>query len=196
MSRLLDDLLDVSRISRNRMELRREFATLRSVLDVALETSRPLIEAGGHSLQLDVPDDPIHLDADPVRLSQVFSNLLNNAAKFSRAGDPIHLKVEQTGHDEVRVTVTDHGVGIDPQTLPRVFDLFVQAPTIEKGGLGIGLALTKSVVEMHGGRIAARSEGANRGAELIVHLPTVDPPTLAASLPKRRSSQHSNHGVY
>ncbi len=171
MARLLDDLLDVSRISRNRLELRKQRVTLAAVIDSAIETSRPLIDAAAHELVVSLPSPPVYLDADPVRLAQVFSNLLNNAAKFSNRGGHIWVTA-QTSDSQVRVTVKDQGRGISEEIMPHLFNLFSQEPLDrDLSGLGIGLALARTLVEMHGGRIAARSDGPGRGAELIVDLP-------------------------
>ena len=173
MTRLLEDLLDVSRIARNKLELRRERTQLAEVIDSALETSRPLFEAAGHSLTLDLPDDPVWLNADPVRLAQVFANLLTNAAKYTEHGGQITLRAERQGSDLV-VSVRDTGIGIPAEVLPRIFDIFAQSPrALERaqGGLGIGLSLVKGLVELHGGSITAQSEGAGRGSEFVVRLP-------------------------
>ena len=153
MVRLIDDLLDVSRISRGKIELRKERVELAKVVQQAVETSRPLIEAGGHDLTIDVPPDPIYVDADVTRLAQVFANLLNNAAKYTERGGRIWLTVERQGSDAV-VSVRDTGVGIPAHMLPKVFEMFTQVDrTLERsqGGLGIGLSLVKRLVEMHGG---------------------------------------------
>ena len=173
MARLLDDLLDVSRITRNRLELRRERVELADVVRVAIETSRPLIDRNAHDLSVTLPPGRIPLDADPVRLAQVFSNLLNNAARYTEPGGRIWLSAARHG-GEVVVSVRDNGVGIDADMLPRVFDLFSQAaPALQRsqGGLGIGLSLVKGLVEMHGGRIAAHSDGPGQGSEFTVRLP-------------------------
>jgi PAS domain S-box-containing protein len=176
MARLLDDLLDVSRITRNRLELRKQRVSLASVAESAVETSRPLIEGAGHRLSIDLPAQAVYLDADPVRLAQVFSNLLNNAAKYTPDGGRIELKAQEQG-PEVVVSVKDTGIGLTPEMLPRLFEMFSQAkPALERaqGGLGIGLSLVKGLVEMHGGRVDARSEGRGRGSEFIVRLPVVE----------------------
>jgi PAS domain S-box-containing protein len=173
MVRLIDDLMDVSRITRGKLELRRERVELAAVVRAAVDTSRPLIHSAGHELSVTLPARPILLDADPTRLSQVFSNLLNNAAKYTEPGGDVALVVEPRG-GEVVVTVRDSGVGIPPEMLPRVFDLFTQGDrSLEKshGGLGIGLTIVKRLVEMHGGRVEARSEGHGQGSEFIVRLP-------------------------
>jgi PAS domain S-box-containing protein len=185
MIRLVDDLLDVSRITRDKLVLRKERVALSAVIHSALETSRPLVEANGHELSVTMPSEPIYLDADTTRLSQVFANLLNNAAKYTERSGHIALNVSapkavsngksQPGKpDEVVVTIKDSGVGIPTAMLPQVFDLFIQVDrTLEKaqGGLGIGLTLVRRLVEMHGGNVEARSEGPGKGSEFIVRLP-------------------------
>jgi PAS domain S-box-containing protein len=197
MVRLVDDLLDVSRISRGKLELRREQVALEAVVSSAVETSRPLIDHLGHELTVTLPQQPIIVDADPTRLAQVFSNLLNNSAKYMDRGGHIWLTVERQGGD-VAVSVKDTGIGIAADQLPRLFQMFSQVGhSLEKsqGGLGIGLTLVKRLVEMHGGRIEARSEGLGKGAEFVVRLPVVvgasepqapavrnEPPTLKSSL--------------
>ena len=165
MARLLEDLLDVSRISRNKLELRMERVDLAAVVEAAVETSRPVIEAGRHELTVILPPEPIHLEADPVRLAQVFANLLNNAAKYTEEGGRIRLSAERQGSDVV-VSVKDSGIGIAAEMLPRIFEIFSQAkPALvrSQGGLGIGLSLVKGLVELHGGSIEARSAGAGPG---------------------------------
>jgi PAS domain S-box-containing protein len=175
MTRLLDDLLDVSRIARHRLELRKEPVELAGVLDSAVETSRPLIEARRHELTMMLPPDSIYLEADSVRLAQVFSNLLNNAAKYTREGGNIWLEAHRDG-SEVVVSVRDDGIGIPPEILPEIFEMFLQAQpsTGPEGGLGIGLSLVKNLVKLHGGSTEARSEGRDRGSEFIVRLPVMD----------------------
>jgi signal transduction histidine kinase/CheY-like chemotaxis protein len=183
MARLLDDLLDVSRISRNRFELHRARVTLAAVLDDAVETSRPLIEAGGHELVVALEELPVYLDADPVRLAQVFANLLNNAAKYTPDPGCIRLAARRDG-PHVIVSVSDTGIGIAPEMLTQVFEMFSQvesAQTRSRGGLGIGLSLARRVVEMHGGRIEARSEGPGKGSEFAVWLPVVAEEIVAAA---------------
>lgn len=175
MARLLDDLLDVSRITQNRLQLQTSIVPLASIIDSAAETSRPLIHAAGHRLTLLLPGEPIHLHADPVRLAQVFSNLLNNAARYTPDGGRIDVIAERHGH-EVVVSVHDNGIGIAPHMLDRVFDLFSQAEPAAKrsqGGLGIGLSLAKALVEMHGGSIEACSDGPGTGSRFIVRLPVL-----------------------
>jgi PAS domain S-box-containing protein len=177
MARLLDDLLDVSRISRNRLELKPERVDLRSVVDAAIEISAPLVEAGGHTLTVTLPDEPVHLHADPVRLAQVFANLLNNAAKYTDRAGKITLSAEREAADVV-VSIKDTGIGISAQALPRVFEIFSQAASAldrAQGGLGIGLSLVKGLVELHGGSVLARSDGPGKGSEFVVRLPAVGP---------------------
>jgi PAS domain S-box-containing protein len=173
MARLLEDLLDVSRITQRKLELRTMRVSLSSVIDAALEASRPAIEAGGHRLTVSLPAEPVQLEADPVRLAQVFSNLLTNAAKYTERGGRIELSARE-GAGQVEVTVKDSGIGIAPEMLGRLFQMFSQAaPALQRaqGGLGIGLSLVKGLVELHGGRVEARSEGAMCGSEFVVHLP-------------------------
>lgn len=173
MTRLIDDLLDVSRISRNKLELRRERVELPAVIQAAVETSRPLIEQAEHILTVTLPTEPIYLDADLTRLAQVFLNLLNNAAKYSENGSEISVTAGRDG-DDVVVSVKDNGVGIPPEMLPKIFEMFTQVDqSLERsqGGLGIGLTLVKQLVEMHGGKVSAVSQGLDMGSEFIVRLP-------------------------
>jgi PAS domain S-box-containing protein len=173
MVRLIDDLLDIARISQNKLELRRARVPLASVIDSAVETARPIIEAEGHELDASLSTEPLFLDADLTRLAQVFSNLLTNSAKYTRPGGHIWLTANRQGEDAV-VAVRDDGIGIPADALPRVFDMFSQVDrSIEraKGGLGIGLALVKGLVEMHGGRVSAESDGPGRGSTFTVRLP-------------------------
>jgi PAS domain S-box-containing protein len=175
MVRLIDDLLDMSRISRGKVELRRERIELLKIIQQAVETSRPLIEENGHDLTIDAPPDPIFVDADATRLAQVFSNLLNNAAKYTERGGHVTLTVERQGSDAV-VGVRDTGVGIPAHMLPKVFEMFTQVDrSLERsqGGLGIGLSLVKGLVEMHGGSVEAKSDGHGMGSDFLVRLPVV-----------------------
>jgi PAS domain S-box-containing protein len=182
--RLVDDLMDVSRITRNKLQLRLERIDLASVIRGAVETSQPLIQANGHELTLILPPEEICLKADTTRLAQVFANLLNNAAKYTERGGRIRLAV--TRHDdEVVVSIQDNGIGIPKEMLSKVFDLFAQVGTTlehAQGGLGIGLMLVRRLVEMHGGSVEARSGGPSMGSEFLVHLP-VAPPLAQASAP-------------
>ena len=172
--RLVDDLLDVSRIMRGKIELRTEEVELAAVVARAVETARPLVEAARHELKVDLPQEPVRLDADPVRLAQVFGNLLANAAKYTEPGGRILLAAARRDGDVV-VRVRDTGIGIPDDMLTRVFDPFVQTDAARgksQGGLGLGLALVRSLVELHGGTVLARSEGPGRGSEFVVRLPT------------------------
>ncbi len=169
--RLVDDLLEVSRISRGKVELRRAAVDLAGVVASAVETSRPAIDAARHRLEIRLPPAPLQIEGDFVRLSQVVANLLNNAAKYTDPGGRIALSVQREGA-EAEIRVQDNGVGLAPELLPRVFDMFAQADRARAaGGLGIGLALAKMLVELHGGRIEARSDGPGRGSEFAVRLP-------------------------
>jgi len=173
MARLLDDLLDVSRMSRETIELRKERCELTAVLKAALETSGPGIEAAGQKLFLHEPPESIYLYADAMRLTQAFANLLNNAAKYTETGGSIWLTASQDA-DQAIISVRDSGIGIAPEVLPHVFELFWQAKEAQQrapGGLGIGLSLVKGLVELHGGTIEARSDGPGKGSEFIVRLP-------------------------
>jgi signal transduction histidine kinase len=172
MVRLVDDLLDVGRITRDKLELRKARTELKPVILQAVETSRALPEGTGQRLRVDLPPEPIWVDADPVRLSQVFSNLITNACKFSEPGGTIVIAAERDDH-EVVVTVSDSGIGIAPDKLSRIFEMFEQVDnSLERtrGGLGIGLTLVKRLVELHGGTITARSEGLGRGSQFSVRL--------------------------
>jgi len=183
--RLVDDLLDVSRISRGKLELQLERVDLATVLEAAIETSRPSLDAGGHRLTVELPPGPVPVDGDPTRLSQVFANLIQNAAKFSDPGGPIGLRAEREG-GEVVVTVTDEGIGISTEMLPRVFEMFTQGDRSlarSAGGLGIGLTLVRTLTELHGGRVEARSAGTRRGSAFVVRLPVGPPLEAPAAAP-------------
>jgi PAS domain S-box-containing protein len=183
LARLVEDLLDVSRIARGRLELRRERVNLAEVIDAALETSRPLIEAGRHTCTVRLPPDPVALHADPVRLAQLFGNLLNNAAKFTERGGRITVTAECDG-PEVTVSVKDSGIGIQAEVLPRIFEIFSQVRSESagaSGGLGIGLSLVKGLVELHGGTIGAASDGPGHGSEFVVRLPVDEAGTPVSS---------------
>ena len=189
MVRLIDDLLDVSRITVGKLELRKERIALATVLASAVETARPLIDASGHALHVAGTADPVYLDADPVRLAQVFSNLLNNAAKYMDRGGRIDVTTSRRG-EQICVTVSDTGRGIPAEALSQVFDMFSQVDrSLERshGGLGIGLTLVKRLVEMHGGRVEVRSEGAGKGTQVSVHLRAVSAsPSPDAARPGQR----------
>lgn len=173
MVRLVDDLMEVSRITRGKIELRKEPIEIAAVVRCAIETSRPLIDAANHQFMLTLPAEPITVEGDLVRLAQVFANLLNNAAKYTMPGGQIRLEVTRE-EDHVVVSVRDSGAGIPAEMLPRVFDLFTQVDSHSRsaqGGLGIGLALVKNLVEMHGGEVVGQSEGLGHGSEFVVRLP-------------------------
>jgi PAS domain S-box-containing protein len=176
MVHLIDDLLEVSRITRGKIQLNREPIDLETALQSALEVSKPSIDAAGHQLSIELPANSLIVHGDLTRLSQVFGNLLNNAAKYTNPGGRIALSASATDH-RVRVTVRDDGIGIDSAMLPRIFDMFTQVDHSSQhtqGGLGIGLCIAKRLVEMHGGVISARSEGANKGSEFTVELPLLE----------------------
>lgn len=191
MSQLLDDLLDVSRIARGHVELKKKWIDLTSVIGAAIDAARPLLDRKGHALALDLPRETLRLEADPVRLTQILSNLLTNAAKYTDPGGQIQLRACQEG-GRVTISVRDNGIGISADMKARLFDLFSQAtPALHRseGGLGIGLALVKAFVEKHGGTVVARSEGAGQGSEFTVSLPigratgTRHAPHASAQLP-------------
>jgi signal transduction histidine kinase/ActR/RegA family two-component response regulator len=175
LKRLVDDLLDLSRITTGKLELRVERVELGQVVASALETSRPLIEAGGQELAVSLPAQPVFLDADPMRLAQVIANLLNNAAKYTERGGKIWLSARREGSEAV-ISVRDTGTGIDAATMPRIFEMFGQldrSPERSHGGLGIGLTLVSRLVRLHGGAISAHSEGRGQGSEFVVRLRAV-----------------------
>jgi len=196
MVRLIDDLMDVNRISRGKIELRRQPVDVAQVVRAAVETSAPLIEAGRHTLTLDLPRAPLVVDADETRLAQVVSNLLNNAAKYTEPGGRIRLAAARDNGRAV-ISVKDTGVGIPRAMLPHIFDLFTQVDrSLEKaqGGVGIGLSLVKGLVELHGGRVEARSDGPGKGSEFVVRLPVLD--EAAAPAPKIEKAMTGQLGGY
>ena len=175
--RLAEDLLDMSRIGQGKVRLEKQPLELGAIIKHAVEVSRLLIDARKHELSINLPDEPIQLEADPVRLTQVIVNLLNNAAKYTNKEGRISLTAEQKGGIAI-VRVRDSGIGITKEMLPRVFDLFAQserALALSRSGLGIGLKLVRSFVEMHGGTVQVFSEGPGRGSEFVVRLPVIDP---------------------
>ena len=193
MARLLDDLLDVSRIARGKIELRRARIDAADAVRDALETSRPALEGARQEITVVLPDQPVWVDADRVRLAQVFANLLTNAAKYTDPGG--HIRVRLDAQDgQARISVADDGIGIEPELLASIFEPFTQstkATQRAQGGLGIGLAIVKGLVELHGGRVQAKSEGPGRGAQFIVWLPLARaaarpaPPAAKASAPAK-----------
>jgi CheY-like chemotaxis protein len=173
LTRLVDDLLDISRITRDRIELRKENVDLADVINDALETCLPEIDVAGLKLTVSVSKQPVRLHADRARLAQVFANLINNAAKFTPARGDIWIDVQPEGRD-VLVRVRDNGIGIACDALANVFDMFRQGDqSLERshGGLGVGLTLVRRLVELHGGSVNAQSEGAGKGSEFTVRLP-------------------------
>ncbi len=175
LTRMVDDLLDVSRITRGMVQLRKEKVVVATVVSHAVESVRPLVEAQHHTLTVLPAPRPVRVEADPTRLEQVLVNLLTNAAKYTKQGGYITLTVERAGGEAV-IRVRDNGVGIRPDLLPKVFEPFVQSERSldrSQGGLGIGLTLVRSLVEMHGGRVEAHSEGLNKGSEFVVRLPAL-----------------------
>ena len=184
LSHLVDDILDVSRLTRGKIRLERGPVDLADVVAFAVESSRPLVEARQHQLLVELPAEPLVVDGDPDRLGQVFTNLLTNAAKYTAIHGQIALVGARRG-DQVVITVRDNGVGIASESLPHIFDLYAQVESSlghSQGGLGIGLTLVRSLVEMHGGTVEARSDGAGRGSEFVVTLPSL-PAAALAELP-------------
>jgi PAS domain S-box-containing protein len=202
LTRLIDDLLDISRITRNKLELRKERVELTEVIRGAVETSRPLIEQCGHELTVTLPPEPIHLYADLVRLAQVFMNLLTNAAKYTDRGGRIWLTAELASRErerpEVVVRVKDTGVGIPAEKLPRLFEIFFQVDrSLERsqGGLGIGLSLVRRLVELHGGSVQAHSAGVGKGSEFSVRLPVLAETPKPQPTPERTDDGATKAGT-
>lgn len=187
LTRLVDQLLEISRISRGKVELRKENVLLADFLRPALETCQPLVDKKNHRLIVKTPEDPLWVFGDPVRLAQIAANLINNAAKYTLPGGLIEVAAAREGNELV-LRVRDNGVGIDADMLPHVFDLFAQSDSqirLSEGGLGIGLALARDLVELHGGRVMAHSDGVGRGAEFVAYLPLSSQPTAVASPRKK-----------
>jgi len=181
MTKLVDDLLDVSRITRGKFQLRPETVTLGDILQSAVEAASSLVTANAHRLEVSIPEEPIHLHGDPTRLAQIFLNLLNNAAKYTPPNGTLRLSVRREGGQAV-IDVADNGIGIAPEMIGGIFEMFVQAEhsrELSQGGLGIGLTLVKRLVDLHGGSIAVRSEGLGKGSTFTVRLPA-----LAAGAPQ------------
>jgi len=181
MKRLVDDLLDVDRIGRDRLELKKSVVNLGLLLEQAVESTRSALDSAGHRLTTTLSPEPVFLEADPQRLTQVFCNLLNNACKYTDRGGRIAVRVERQGSDVV-VRIADNGIGIPPGFLGQVFDRYVQVDRQgerAQPGLGIGLALAKQLVELHGGSISVQSEGLGRGSEFVVRLPILTNQLLA-----------------
>ncbi len=201
MARLLDDLLDVSRISRGRIELRQQVLDLIPLIRRTVEATSSFIQDQQHRLTLSLPPGPVEIIGDPTRLEQVVHNLLNNAAKYTEPGGHIHLELRREGR-EVVLRIRDNGIGIPPEMLTRIFDLFVQVERREQrsqGGVGIGLTLVRKLIELHGGTVEALSEGPAKGSEFVVRLPArtgrpVERPTSAKE-PDRLNHTASRHRV-
>ena len=197
MSRLLDDLLEVSRITHGTLELKKSRTELTLVLGAAIEAARPILDSKHHTLSIDLPEQTVQLEADPVRLAQVFSNLLINAAKYTDAGGSIELRATRE-ESAVVVAVRDNGIGISADMMPRLFTLFSQAHTAlgrSEGGLGVGLALARGLVALHGGRVEARSDGPGRGSEFIVRLPTGVPALEVSQVDVRADGPATDAGL-
>jgi CheY-like chemotaxis protein/nitrogen-specific signal transduction histidine kinase len=197
MTRLIDDLMDVSRITSNKLTLRLERLELSKILEEALTAARPFVEESGHELSVVWPGEPVLLSADLVRMAQVFSNLLNNAAKYTNPGGRIRLVARVEGRDAV-VSIRDTGIGISAEMIPRVFELFMQGDrslSRSHGGLGIGLTLVKRLVEMHGGSVEVRSGGKDQGSEFTVRMPVLVAPEKPKSRPEGRQYATPTSGL-
>ncbi len=197
MVRLVDDLLDVSRITTGKLVLRTERVSLQEVMTIAIDAVRPLVDAKGHTLSVDLPAIKIELDADATRLSQIFSNILNNAVKYTEPGGSIRVTA-RLAHGAVEIRVVDTGIGIAADKMPAVFEMFTQfdaSPERTHGGLGVGLALSKRLVQLHGGTIAAHSDGLGQGSEFTVRLPLATAPADAANAEVRQHEPSQSRRV-
>jgi CheY-like chemotaxis protein len=195
MVRLIDDLMDVSRISRGRISVKRERMDLLDAVRTAVDTARPAVDAAEHQLLLELPPGPVVVEGDAVRLAQVFANLLSNAAKYTPRGGEIRLAVRNPGDNAV-VSVKDTGIGISSEMRPRIFELFVQADrAIERaqGGLGVGLSIAQRITQLHGGNVEAHSDGEGRGSEFVVHLPLARARPEAGKSRRDRRAGATNH---
>ena len=193
--RLVDDLLDVSRIMQGKIELRREPIELATVVRRAVETTQPTVDTAGQELVVVLPPTPLWVNGDLVRLTEVVTNLLNNAAKYSTSGGRISLTVERESEDIATLRVRDTGIGIAVEMLPQIFELFKQAECsldYAQGGLGIGLALVRNLVELHGGAVSATSGGVGKGSEFTVRLPTLPQGPQALIAPEFHPAQSRN----
>jgi len=196
LSRLVNDLLEVSRVITGRIHLRPERLDLRGVVEHAVESARPLIDQRGHQLFVSLPAEPVWLEGDVARLEQVVVNLLNNAAKYTHEGGKIWVNLRPEG-SEVMLRVRDTGVGIAPELLSRIFDLFTQAdrtPDRSQGGLGIGLSLTQRLVELHRGKIEAHSAGLGQGSVFIVRLPVLPPSEKGTDMTSTGTAKQAAQG--
>lgn len=192
--RLVDDLMDVSRISRGKVNLQREIVSIKWIVNAAIETVKPQVEEGGHRVEISQPESETYVDGDKTRLTQVVANLLSNAARYSEEPGLIKVEVE-TNDDSVSLSVTDEGIGIRKEMLGNVFELFSQAESDGRktqAGLGIGLTLVKSLVELHGGSIEARSEGTGKGSQFVMSLPTVSPKEAEVAEEPQRDVSYSS----
>lgn len=197
LTRILEDLLDVARISRGKIQLQRGPADLVELVRCTAEDHRSIFAARGMEFGVTAPDEPVWLDVDRRRIGQAIANLLVNAAKFTNPGGRVEIAIERRGDREAVVRVADTGIGIAPEVMPRVFDPFVLASTsLERtqGGLGLGLALVKGIVELHGGSVEARSEGLSRGAEFTIRLPVTEVQPASATVAPAASSVASRPG--
>jgi signal transduction histidine kinase/CheY-like chemotaxis protein len=197
LGRLVDDLLDLARIAQGKLELRKVALDLRTVLEQSVQMSEPTIKSRDHQLAIDLPNEPLLLEADPARLVQIVVNLLNNAAKYTDRGGRVWLVAGREG-DHAVVRVRDSGTGIPPEMLSRVFEMFVQVDSAghnARGGLGIGLTLVRRLTELHGGTVMCLSPGLGHGSEFIVRLPMRAQPTPAAPTAELPASAHSCHVI-
>jgi CheY-like chemotaxis protein len=194
LTRLVDDLLDVSRVGHGKINLQMKPVDLKTVVALAIESSRPLIDCKKHVLKVSLPRQAVEVQGDAGRLAQVVSNLLNNSAKYSDDGGHIELAVEAVG-DQAVLHVRDNGIGIAPTVLPRIFDLFRQvngSASRSQHGLGIGLALVRNMIELHGGYVQAVSAGLGHGTEFVVHLPLLGKVPAGSSTPQERPWSPTN----
>ncbi|MEX3952941.1 response regulator [Paraburkholderia sp. EG287B] len=192
LGRLVDDLLDVSRISHGKIALQMSTLDLREIVQVAVETSRPFLDAKSQTLTVEIDCEPCHVTGDAIRVAQIISNLLSNAAKYTAEGGQIALRLEADVY-EILIRVRDNGIGIAPDELPYVFELFMQSREAVKradGGLGIGLALVRELAELHGGSVSAHSDGLGHGSEFVVRLPLARVPQCEAPLGKSQGAGH------
>jgi CheY-like chemotaxis protein len=186
LTRLVDNLLDLSRVANGKVELRKRRVELADVFEAAIEMTSDVLERREHILTLNLPSEGLPIEADPDRLAQVFSNILMNAAKYSDPGSRIQVDAKQVG-DCARLIVRDFGMGLSPKLRSRIFELFVQSPGAldrSAGGLGVGLAIARGLVQMHGGKITANSEGVGKGSEFVVDLPIAKHATAPATVPE------------
>jgi CheY-like chemotaxis protein len=178
MAQLLDELLDVSRIRTGKIKIQHRPVQVQEVVRASIEQAKPRIEMRYHHLHVSMPAEPVWVEGDPVRLEQIFANILHNAAKYTEPGGNIYVRLDGSDTDQVEISIRDTGIGISGQMLPHIFDLFFQTQKVlerNQGGLGIGLSLVHQLVTMHGGKIEATSDGLNRGSEFTVTLPRTGP---------------------